>query len=105
MKIKLRREWQGQDSWGAFVEEVAINPDDLTLAYRISTGGNCEYGEWKDWQDETDALRFMLGPIKATSGLRAQLYSDMRSSGHGKLGANLSRGVNNGGTYTWSCLK
>lgn len=74
MKIKLRRDWQGQDSWGAFAEEIAINPDDLTLAYRMSTGGNCNYGKWKDWQDETDALRFMLGPIKVTPGLRAHLF-------------------------------
>jgi hypothetical protein len=74
MKIKLRRDWQGQDSYGAFAEEVAIDPKTFKLAYRMSTGGNCNYGAWKDWQDEADALRFMLGPIKVTLALRTELF-------------------------------
>jgi len=74
MKIKLRRDWQGQDSWGAFIEEVAIDPDTLKLAYRKSTGGNCEYGVYKQWEDEKAALKFILGPIKVNSDLRASLF-------------------------------
>jgi hypothetical protein len=74
MKIKLRRDWQGQDSWGAFVEEVAIDPDDLTLKYRQSTGGNCNYGQYKPWEGEARALEFLLGPTVVTPELRAHLF-------------------------------
>jgi hypothetical protein len=74
MKIKLRREWQGQDSWGAFIEEVAIDPDTMKLAYRQSSGGNCDYGVYDNWQDEKAALKFMLGPIQVNRDLRAQLF-------------------------------
>ena len=74
MKIKLRRRWYGQDGWGAFVQEIAINPDDQTLAYRISESGNCSFGAWCAWLGQVSALRFMLGPIKVTPELRAQLF-------------------------------
>jgi hypothetical protein len=74
MKIKLRREWQGQDSWGAFVEEIAIDPKTLKLAYRISTGGNCNYGVYESWQDEKAALEFILGPVQVNGNLRSSLF-------------------------------
>jgi hypothetical protein len=75
MKIKLRRDWQGQDSWGAFVEEVGIieNGGVTGLRYRQSTGGNCNYGKYQEWEDEAKALNFLLGPIKVTNTLRKNL--------------------------------
>jgi hypothetical protein len=74
MKIKLRREWQGQDSWGAFIEEVAIDPETDELAYRQSSGGNCNFGTYEAWEDEKAALKFILGPVNVNKDLRAALF-------------------------------
>jgi hypothetical protein len=73
MKIKLRRDFQGQDRWGAFIEEVAI--DGSCLTYRRSTGGNSSYGEEGPWQGEKAALTFIFGPVKVTRELRANLFA------------------------------
>lgn len=62
MQIKLRRSWDGQDSYGAYLEEVALDTHGH-LAYRQSTGGNCSYGSWKEWESEARALEFLLGPV------------------------------------------
>ena len=58
--IKLRRLFQGQDQWGMFIEEVGITQDGL-LAYRATDGGNCEIGEYLEWESESEAVEFMLG--------------------------------------------
>lgn len=58
--IKLRRLFEGQDQWGMFIEEVGITQEGL-LAYRASKGGNCEVGEYLEWEDENRAVKFMLG--------------------------------------------
>ena len=72
IKIKLRREWQGQDGWGAYLEEVGVGEDGC-LRYRRTKSGNCSPGIWKEWQDEDDALKFMLGPIDVKLSVRAAL--------------------------------
>ena len=78
VEIKLRRNWQGQDSWGAFLEEVGIG-ENGHLAYRRSKDGNCEYGTWEPWQSESNALKFMLGPTKVTKTLSTSLVNALKA--------------------------
>ena len=44
------------------------------IRYRKSDGGNCNYGNWEEWQDEDAALEFMLGPIDVIPTMRAHAY-------------------------------
>ena len=74
MKIKLRRDFQGQDSWGAFVEEVGID-EKGRLTYRRSTGGNCDYGKYEGWQGENRALTLLLGPVRVTKTMKKYLVA------------------------------
>lgn len=71
--IKLRRDWQGQDRWGAFLEEVGLD-ERGDIRYRRSDGGNCDYGNWKEWQPEAAALKFILGPIDVIPTMRGHVY-------------------------------
>jgi hypothetical protein len=73
IRVKLRREWQGQDSWGAFLEEVGLD-ENGEIRYRKSDGGNCHFGNWEEWQHESAALEFMLGPIDVIPTMRAHVY-------------------------------
>ena len=75
--IKLRRGWSGQDGWGAFVEEIAVTPND-GLVYRRSTGGNGDYGQWQGWEPETKAFEFLLGPATVNKTLRGSLVSTIK---------------------------
>lgn len=78
MNIKLRRSFEGQDSWCAFVEEVGFDFATKKLAYRRSSGGNCERGQWDTpWSDEKEALEFLLGPVPITPEIRDAVVSDI----------------------------
>ena len=71
--IKLRREFQGQDSWGAFLEEVGVD-EKGNLRYRQSNGGNCSFGSWpSSWSAEDDAFAFLLGPTNLSDDLKQQI--------------------------------
>jgi hypothetical protein len=67
-KVVLQRQFQGQDSWGAFKEQVTIDENN-NLDYRMTEGGNCCFGNWEDYQGEEMALRFIFGEINLTSEL------------------------------------
>jgi hypothetical protein len=103
MKIKLRRGFEGQDSWGAYIEEVGID-DQGNLAYRRSDGGNCHWGNYKDWEPESKAIEFLLGPLPNTPLLRNVLVSaiaqlpDLEPATEGRGGV-LQNGIINFGEY------
>ena len=71
-KIVLQRDFQGQDSWGAYKEQVAIDEKDA-LWYRESEGGNGDYGEWNEWTGEASALEFIFGELEVTPQLVTEL--------------------------------
>ncbi len=59
-KIIMQGDFQGQDSWGAFKEQVVIDENN-NLDYRRTMGGNCEYGKWKEYEGEIAAIKFIFG--------------------------------------------
>ncbi len=67
-KVVLQREYQGQDSWMAYKEQVTIDKDN-NLDYRRTEGGNCEFGEWQPFRGEKKALNFIFGNITVTESL------------------------------------
>ena len=71
MKVVMQRDFQGQDSWDAYKEQVAID-EKRNLYYRRSEGGNCEYGDWKKWEGEKAALNFVFGEVPLTDNLIAE---------------------------------
>tara|TARA_R110002074_G_scaffold237645_1_gene409602 strand:+ start:789 stop:1070 length:282 start_codon:yes stop_codon:yes gene_type:complete len=75
-KVVLQRDFQGQDSWGAFIEQVTID-EDKNLDYRCTKGGNCEYGDWQEWKGEEGALSFIFGEIKPSKALIKALKVDL----------------------------
>lgn len=75
-KVVLQRDFQGQDSWGAFIEQVTID-EHKNLDYRRTEGGNCEYGEWEEWEGEKGALSFIFGEIKPSKTLIEALKTDL----------------------------
>lgn len=78
MHIKLRRTEVNGDGWGAYCEEIGLYDNDA-LAYRVSTGGNCEIGDWNEWQGESEALAFLLGPIPRSNKLIGALRQALAS--------------------------
>ena len=75
----MQREFQGQDSWGAFKEQVAID-EKGNLHYRASEGGNCEYGEWQNWEDEIAALNFVFGELPLSENLISEFKNCLLSA-------------------------
>ncbi len=75
-KVVLQRDYQGQDSWGSFIEQVTID-ENKNLDYRRTEGGNCEYGVWQEWEGEQRALFFIFGKIKPSKELIKAIKTDL----------------------------
>lgn len=67
-KVVLQRDFQGQDSWMAYKEQVTIDENN-NLDYRRTDGGNCEYGDWREWEGEKEAIKFVFGNLPVTDKL------------------------------------
>lgn len=75
-KVVLQRDVNGQDGWGAFIEQVTID-ENKNLDYRSTKGGNCSYGAWEEWKGEEAALYFIFGEIKPSKELIKALKTDL----------------------------
>lgn len=64
-KVVLQREFYGQDCLGQQKFQVTID-DDYNLNYRETKGGNCEFGDWLDYEGEKRALEFIFGNLPLT---------------------------------------
>jgi len=69
IKTILQRDFQGQDSWGAYLQQVTIDTETKALNYRLTEGGNCCYGDWEGWQGEQRALEFVFGDLPLSESL------------------------------------